>query len=68
MRSLETCYLANYIIDFKRNQRKYLEQAKVMKDENFVISRDNLWRGQLVAKNQQRFDTLFIITSLLIIQ
>ena len=51
MRSLETCYLANYIIDFKRNQRKYLEQAKVMKDENLVISRDNLWRGQLVAKN-----------------
>lgn len=48
LRSFECSYLANYIIDFLRNQRLYKEKLKLLTSDLSVIVRDELWRGRTI--------------------
>ena len=48
LRSFECAFLANYIVDFNRNRRKYQEQLQSLGDKAGSVSRDVLWRGKYI--------------------
>ena len=50
LRSIECSYLANYIVDFHHNKRKYDEQLKMLEKEFGSFERDNLWRAKCTLK------------------
>ena len=46
LRSVESAYLVNYIVDFRHNQRKYRQQLQLLEKDFGHVERDNLWRAK----------------------
>ena len=60
-RSFESCYLVNYIVDFRHNLQKVTEQKRMITKAGGCVTRNQLWRGVAQINCRDRSNWLLYI-------
>ena len=47
LRSMECCYLVNYIVDFRHNKAKFMSQMDAIIKQGGTVTRNEFWRGKV---------------------